>query len=75
MTQPERKAGDTFGRWTLVEYAGLDKHKQHAWKVRCECGTVGTRALTKMVSGQSRSCGCLRRAKHASLMSTLSGGK
>lgn len=75
MTSTEPKAGDTFGRWTLIEYAGLDAHQQKTWRVRCACGATGTRPLTKLRSGQSRSCGCLARAKHASVMSTLSGRK
>lgn len=49
------QVGATFGRWVVVgpsDGAG--------WLVRCQCGYEGRRRPYKLLSGHSRSCGCLR---------------
>lgn len=54
-------SGMKFGRLTVVEFSGLDRHGKALWKVKCDCGTekiVLSRALT---FGNSMSCGCMQR--------------
>jgi len=51
--------GKTFGRLTVVRYAETRKSKAW-WICRCSCGTVGEFRGEDMVSGQQKSCGCLR---------------
>ena len=48
--------GKAFGRLTVVAFAGRGK-----WHVRCECGQVGMKSGLDLRSGDSKSCGCLKR--------------
>lgn len=52
-------AGQTFGRWTVVQRAGIHAGKHYAWTCRCECGAVKDVLATSLTSGASKSCGCL----------------
>ncbi|MCD8241754.1 MAG: transcriptional regulator [Lachnospiraceae bacterium] len=58
--------GKTFGRWTVIAYAGTAKDRglpgtANFWKCRCVCGKEGIVRQTELQNGDSRSCGCLRR--------------
>ena len=53
--------GKRFGRLTVTELVGSDKHQKALWLCRCDCGNtvkVGTGDLT---SGKQRSCSCSKR--------------
>ena len=53
--------GQTFGRLTVVEYHGIDKHRKAQWSCICSCGNsaiVGGRSLT---TRNTQSCGCLKK--------------
>lgn len=54
-------AGQKFGRWTVVERAGRNKHRMALWRVRCECGAEAQIHTSALTAGNSRSCGCLHR--------------
>jgi len=58
------KPGDVFGRLTVIKFIGL-KNSHRAFQVLCECGTVKTVTGTHMVSGATRSCGCLHIETHS----------
>ena len=45
-------------RWTVLSYAGK-RGKNPLWRSRCECGEVRDVLAFQLVSGRSRSCGCL----------------
>jgi hypothetical protein len=66
MEVPRRKrryhdlAGRRFGRWT-VESAAESDGKSLRWNCRCDCGNVGLVWSSSLKSGESQSCGCLRR--------------
>lgn len=51
-------------RWTVVHYVRADKRKHggwdHFWLCRCSCGTEEVRTLGHVMSGRSRSCGCIQ---------------
>lgn len=49
--------GKSFGRWTVVSYAGRGTSM---WNVRCACGTEATVSGSNLKKGGTRSCGCLR---------------
>jgi hypothetical protein len=49
------KTGLRYGRWVLTSYLGASK-----WKCVCDCGVVRTVPGRDLVSGKSKSCGCLR---------------
>lgn len=53
--------GMTFGRWTVLEFAGHNKFGQKTWKCKCECGTIRIISGDLLLSRKSRSCGCLQR--------------
>lgn len=50
--------GLSFGRWTVISFAGKNRHGQNLWLCRCECG------VRKVVRGSGKinslSCGCLQ---------------
>jgi hypothetical protein len=47
--------GQVFGRLTVVTY-----ERRIVWVCRCECGATTILSGTKLTSGHTRSCGCLR---------------
>lgn len=61
--------GRQFGRWTVIERvenyrAPCDEDGFCAaarWLCRCECGTEKVVLARNLISGRSKSCGCLRR--------------
>lgn len=52
--------GRTIGRLTVVEYAGLDGGKNASWRCVCSCGSTCTVRGSRIRSGETASCGCLR---------------
>src|SRR5215470_9067874 len=54
---PYLNAGDTLGRWLVLEDA---KTANDQIMCRCECGTEKRRYAHTIKSGDSRSCGCRR---------------
>lgn len=53
-------AGKTFGRLTVLERAGSNKHKKALWKCTCSCGVITTVIGSSLTKGKSTSCGCFR---------------
>lgn len=51
--------GKTFGRLTVTGYAYFDKY--HYWHCVCECGRELDVIGFSLTSGNTRSCGCLKR--------------
>ena len=52
--------GQVFGRLTVIGRA-KNIGEQTAWNCRCSCGAEKTVMSSKLRSGETRSCGCLRR--------------
>jgi len=52
--------GKVFGRWTVIDYAGLDKQGSAMWNCRCDCGTLRTVLCGSLSCKRSTSCGCLK---------------
>jgi len=50
--------GKIYGRWTALSFSGRVGIKIH-WLCRCECGVERSVWIANLVSGKSRSCGCL----------------
>lgn len=61
MTQPV--LGQTYGRLTVLEYAGKEANGStafcHVWRCQCQCGTIKVVKGYKLASGRIQSCGCL----------------
>ena len=61
--------GDRYGRLEVVRE--LAPSKKNRWVTcRCDCGSESTVNLYKLVSGHTRSCGCLHREEMAVLFAT-----
>lgn len=58
-------AGQVFGRYTAVSYAG-----NRRWLCRCACGTEEIIWTSDLKSGKTKSCGCYRR-EHLSELRTI----
>jgi len=49
-----------FSRWTALGKEKVDKKGRLRWFCRCDCGTTRWVAADSLISGGTRSCGCLR---------------
>lgn len=52
--------GQTFGRWTIVGFAGIRAEKTY-WLCRCTCGTERAVSAAHLRRGKSTNCGCRRK--------------
>lgn len=62
--------GQTFGRLTVTEYAGKSVKNAYTWKCKCICGNERIFRSDNLLSGLSKSCGCLNREKIVSSSTT-----
>jgi len=53
--------GRRFGRLTALYRDGLSRSWQAIWVCRCDCGKEVRVCKNNLLSGRSRSCGCLKR--------------
>lgn len=49
-----------FDRWRVISHQGFDKNHSALWLCECECGTQREVAASSLISGKSRSCGCVK---------------
>lgn len=54
--------GKTFGAWTVIKFAFKDKWGIPRWECKCDCGIVKIINGQTLRNGQSKSCGCKRKA-------------
>lgn len=54
--------GQRFGRLTVVGLSGVihEKGNLRVWRCLCDCGNSVDRTTSKLRSGNTKSCGCLR---------------
>lgn len=50
--------GRVVGLWSVVGFAGADRHGQALWFCRCVCGTEKQVSGGRLRRGESKSCGC-----------------
>ena len=63
--------GRQFGFLRVIACSGTYRHRRY-WKVKCErCGRDHVVLGTNLVSGRSRSCGCVGREKASARMQGL----
>lgn len=48
-----------YGKLTPVEYVGVYKNRS-SWLCKCDCGNETIVSATKILSGHTKSCGCLK---------------
>lgn len=56
--------GAVFSRLKVIEFSHIDTRKRKWWRCVCECGNERVLHTGNMTSGNTRSCGCLRRDSH-----------
>lgn len=52
--------GQRFGRWVVIGPAPKGKYGHAQWQCRCDCGNVRAVIQSKLITGWSKSCGCIR---------------
>ncbi len=62
-------SGRAFGRWTVLGFSHRNGRTAQ-WLCVCACGTQCTVGSSNLLSGGSRSCGCLRSEMNASAWTT-----
>ena len=65
--------GNVFGRLRAIAPVGKNKNHRILWQCICECGTLATVDTTSLMTGNTKSCGCLQ-ADVAKVMKTTHGG-
>ncbi len=53
--------GQRFGKLAVVRFVGLNKYRYALWECRCDCGESVLIPSGKLRTGNSKSCGCLKR--------------
>lgn len=48
-----------FGRWSVISETNQKRGGHFLWKCQCKCGTIGFIDEQHLLSGASKSCGCL----------------
>jgi hypothetical protein len=51
--------GKRFGKLVVIESVGVNSHNEHLWKCKCDCGNESIVNAYALVSGHTKSCGCL----------------
>ena len=70
--------GQKFGRLTVIERAGTDKHKFAMYRCKCDCGNEVITRKCSLTSGHTKSCGCIQREFVSEMITkqkTTHGGK
>lgn len=62
--------GQRFGRLTVMKSAGKSSDRQYKWLCQCDCGKVIEVKSGNLHSGNTKSCGCLRKEQPAVLNAT-----
>lgn len=58
------RTGQKFGRLTLIERVENNKFNQVQWKCRCDCGKEVIVKSYSLTTGQTKSCGCLKKEQN-----------
>jgi len=55
----DKHIGNKYNRWLVLSYSHKSG-RNHYYTCRCECGTVKPVRLSRLMNGESASCGCYR---------------
>lgn len=55
------KVGDKFGRLTVEKLTKFKYFSGRVWKCRCECGNTAVVPASQLTTGNTVSCGCLKK--------------
>lgn len=62
--------GEVFGRLTVIKLSKKSKPKAIYWECLCQCGNIKSISSSSLCSGNTKSCGCLRKEMLSSSKST-----
>lgn len=54
--------GERFGKLVALRKTGVDKYGNAVWECRCDCGNVKEIGAQNLRNGNTRSCGCNKKA-------------
>lgn len=78
MEQPKRPyrvkdiTGQRFGKLTAVSLVGMKTH-QAMWECQCDCGNTTIVSVSHLLSGHTKSCGCMRTGHDPKRLKDLTG--
>ena len=61
MSKYKDLTGQKFGRLTCIKDAGRSSRKQVLWLCKCDCGKLVIVKSNSLLTGNTKSCGCLAR--------------
>lgn len=67
-------AGQTFGKLTVIRWAGTNARGNAMWECQCACGESTTAAGDLIRRGTTTSCGCVKRQTWKKSMTHGQGG-
>lgn len=59
--EAEREIGNKYGSLTITGVNRSDKNRTYRYAAVCDCGIIKEYCITKLRSGHTSSCGCLRK--------------
>jgi len=62
--------GERYGRLEVLQYSHTNKHGKTMWKCRCECGNEIIATGSHLISGHTKSCGCLKKDNATAALTT-----
>lgn len=57
---PKDFVGKKFGKLEIVSFSRKDNNSNNYYLCKCDCGTEKVVAQNHLVSGKTKSCGCLK---------------
>jgi hypothetical protein len=69
------RVGAKYGKLTIIGYSHTDKRWRKHYFVKCDCGTEKIIHGSSMISGNTRSCGCLRKVAQQHRRKPNNGGE
>lgn len=74
---PRNITGMRFGRLIAIKWVGKNKHNQSIWECKCDCGNIIDINSNSLISGNTKSCGCLKKevARKLLIDQTVTHGK
>lgn len=64
------QVGDTFGRLIVLEESGKNKTGVRIWNCLCSCGNEKLVLQNSLVTGNTKSCGCLKKEQASKTRTT-----
>lgn len=58
--KPKNIVGMRFTKLVAIEDVGKDRYGSRLWRCVCDCGNETVVSTTNLISGNTKSCGCLR---------------